>query len=184
MTGIVRVALRHSIVCAVAAMPLAAQASRFPDTWIGRWSGTLTTASPPDSVRNRIPITLEIAREATGSAYTWRTVFNRDTVRGLRPYRMIPENPARGHYATDEANGVLLDETYIDGTLSSVFQVGDQVLSSRYALRGDTLTHEVLWWKPTPTRTVRGSGANSEQGATIMSFRVLGMQRAVFTRER
>lgn len=115
----------------------------FPSNWIGRWSGTLTTLTPPDSVRNRIPISLGIAREATGSGYTWRTIFNADTVRGLRPCRLIVEDAAKGHYATDESNGVLLDGTYIGGVLTSVFRVETRVLESRYSLRGNTLVREL-----------------------------------------
>lgn len=172
-----------SVCCDVT--PLHAQpAPRFPDAWVGRWSGRLTTFVPPDSVRNTIPISLEIAREASGGGYMWKTIFNADTVRGLRPYRLIVEDTGKGHYATDEGNGVLLDETMISGVLTSVFQVQSRVLESRYALRGDTLTHELTWWDTAPTRTVKGSGANAEGGTEIRSYRVLGMQRAVMVRRR
>jgi hypothetical protein len=163
--------------------PLLAQAA-FPAAWAGQWSGILTTYSPPDSVRNRIPISLLIAPDpADPKSYLWRTIFNADTVRGLRPYRLIAEDVTKGHFATDEANGVLLDDTYIAGVLSSVFQVQTRVLSSRYTVRGDTLTHELTWWDAAPTRTVKGSGANAEGGTAVMSYRVQGMQRAVMLRE-
>jgi len=166
-----------------AATPAAAQA-RFPDAWAGRWQGTLTTTAPPDSVRNRIPITVLIAREDTGSAWTWRTVFNADTVRGVRPYRLLVRDAARGAYATDEGNGIVLEDRLVDGMLVSVFQVGDQVLESRYALQGDSLVHDIVWWSATPSSRSRGTGANAEQGAEVLSFRVGGRQRAVLTRVR
>ena len=169
---------------AAIARPAAAQAPRFPDDWLGDWSGTLTTVSAPDSVRNRIPLTLRIAREDTGSALTWRTVFNADTVRGLRDYRLIVRDAARGRYATDERNAILLDETLIAGSLISVFQVGERMLESRYTLRGDTLTHDVTWWSTPPTSVHRGAGANAEEGAEIRTFRVEGRQQAVMTRVR
>jgi len=177
--------------CAALAVILSAMAAgaqpapaAFPDAWIGHWEGTLVTLRPPDSVRNRIPISLEIARERSGDAYTWRTIFNADTVGGLRPYRLLVEDAARGLFAVDERNGVVLDETYIGGVLTSVFRVQTRVLESRYSLRGDTLTHELSWWEAAPTRTVRGSGANAEGGGEITSYRVLGMQRATFVRRR
>jgi hypothetical protein len=164
---------------------LNAQSPRhFPDTWLGHWSGTLVTYSPPDSVRNTISITLDIARDPSDSGYTWKTIFNADTVRGVRPYRLLVEAPQQGRYATDEGNGVLLDETLIGGVLTSVFQVQTRVLESRYSVRGDTLTHELTWWESAPTRTVKGSGANAEGGTEIRSFRVLGLQRAVMVRQR
>lgn len=67
--------LLATLLAVMTATPLAAQES-FPAQWAGRWEGVLTTTSPPDSVRSRIPITLFIAREDAGSAWTWRTVFN------------------------------------------------------------------------------------------------------------
>ena len=161
-----------------------AQTGRFPESWLGRWEGTLTTSSPPDSVRNRIPVSLTIAREDTGTALTWRTVFNADTVRGVRPYRLVVRDAARGWYGTDEGNGLVLEETWIAGSLISVFQVGDRVLESRYTLQGDTLVQDITWWNAKPVTQTRGRGPNAEQGAAVSSFRVEGRQRAVLTRRR
>ena len=172
---------RVILLCLLAAHGAWAQAS-FPAGWAGRWEGTLTTTSPPDSVRNRIPISLVIAREDTGAAWTWRTVFNADTVRGLRPYRLLPRDVARGWFATDEGNGVELEETWVDGALISVFQVGERVLESRYTVRNDTLVHDIIWWSATPVRRMRSDGPNGERGAEILSHRVEGRQRAVMVR--
>ena len=156
----------------------------FPASWAGTWDGTLTTWSAPDSVRNRIPLTLTIAREDTGSAYTWRTVFNADTVRGVRPYRLIVRDAERGVYGTDEGNGLVLEARWLADALISVFQVGERVLESRYALRGDTLVHDIVWWNAKPVTSVKGEGPNAERGAAVMSFRVEGRQQAVMTRRR
>ena len=177
---------RHAVLGLIAACVTATNSHAqkpFPESWLGKWQGTLVTIAPPDSIRNRIPISLEIAREPNDTAFVWRTIFNADTVRGNRPYRLLIENAAKGIYATDESNGVLLDETFLGGLLTSVFQVQTRVLESRYSLRGDTLTHELTWWDTSPTRTVKGTGANSEAGTEIRSFRVQGMQRAVMTRQ-
>lgn len=172
-----------ALLLALAAAPrVSAAQSTFPAQWAGRWEGTLTTSAPPDSVRSRLPVTLFIAREDTGSAWTWRTVFNADTVRGVRPYRLVVRDAARGLYATDERNGLELESTWISGTLVSVFQVGSRVLESRHSMHGDTLVHDITWWSATPARRMRGSGANAEQGAEVLSFRVEGRQRAALRR--
>ncbi len=167
------------------AASLAAQSPRpFPEPWAGVWTGVLTTVAPPDRERNRIPLTLTIAPDTLPGRWIWRTVFNADTVRGLRDYRLLVRDAVAGRYATDEGNGVMLEETLVDGALISVFRVGEQVLESRYTLRGDTLTHDIVWWKSTPTATVRGQDANAEQGAEITSHAIAGRQRAVLTRRR
>lgn len=160
------------------------RSASFPGKWLGHWEGTLVTISPPDSVRNNIPITLDIARTADSKRYMWRTVFNRDTVRGLRDYALVVVDPARGYYATDEGNGLTLAETLIGDVLESVFQVGGRVLRSSYQLRGDTLRHQLSWWDAAAIDTMRGSGATGEGGAEVRTFRVAGVQRAVFVRKR
>lgn len=171
-----------AVLLAGAAFPLHAQ-STFPAAWAGRWEGTLTTIAPPDSVRNSVPLTLTITR-ITDSTWTWRTVFNGDTVRGLRDYRLLVRDAARGLYATDEGNGLVLEETLVGGTLVSVFQVGTRVLESRHTMAGDSLVHDIIWWDATPLGSQRGTGANSEAGAAVSSFRVQGRQRAVMHRAR
>ena len=162
---------------AQAALPVA-----FPDAWAGQWSGTLTTIVPPDSVRNRIPITLEIAREPNAAAFRWRTVFAADTAKGLRDYRLLIKDAAHGAYAIDERNGLVLSATYLGGTLVSVYRVGDRMFESRHVVHGDTLMHDLVWWNADSARTERGSGANAEGGASVTSFRVEGRQHAVMTR--
>ncbi|MBL8962415.1 MAG: hypothetical protein JNJ98_21310 [Gemmatimonadetes bacterium] len=176
--------MRSRLLCLpfLVAMSVPAQERAFPEGWAGEWRGTLTTVAPPDSVRNRIPLTLTIARDPGRDAWVWRTVFNADTVRGLRDYRLLVRDAARGLYATDEGNGVVLEDTYVGGSLVSVFQVGTQRLESRYTLHADTLTHDIIFWSATPTTTVRGSGANAEGGVEIHTHRILGRQRAVLTR--
>ena len=157
---------------------------RFPAKWAGRWEGTLTTMSPPDSVRTRIPISLTIAREDTGTAWSWRTIFNADTVRGIRPYRLIVRDSARGLFATDEGNGLELEAVVIGETLVSVFQVGGRVLESRYAMHGDSLVHDIIWWNATPATRRSGTGPNAERGSEVQSFRVDGRQRAIMLRKK
>jgi hypothetical protein len=168
----------------LAALPLRGQ-SAFPSAWAGEWRGTMTHTTPPDSVRLRVPIHLSIAREAGPErAWRWREVFNSDTTRGLKDYRLIERDAATGRYAVDERNGVLLEARLIGDVLESVFEVGDQVLASRYQLRGDTLVHDLSWWPRTPSSRTSGTGPNGEGGMPVMSFEVRGRQRSVMTRVR
>src|SRR5690606_30706067 len=116
--------IRAALLCVMLGAPLAAQA-RFPDSWVGSWSGTLTTTMPPDQVRNQIPVSLLIAAEPSGGAYVWRTIFDADSVRGRRDHRLVVRDAAQGFFAIDEGNDVVIEATYVDGALVGVFQVGD-----------------------------------------------------------
>jgi hypothetical protein len=159
------------VVCALLAPALlsaqgasASSPPPFPTAWAGRWVGELVTVSPPDSVRNRVPVVRDIPPEPQGTAWTWRTVFNGDTVNGVRPYRLLVRDAARGRYVVDEGNGLELDATWVAGTLISVFQVGGRVLESREEVRGDTLVQELIWWSATPSGRMRGAGPMPNRG--------------------
>ena len=184
MTLVALLGTTATLASAQGARAQASAAAAFPASWAGTWEGTLTTWSAPDSVRNSIPLALTIAREDTGSAYTWRTVFNADTVRGVRPYRLIVRDAQRGSFGTDEGNGLVLEERWIAGSLISVFQVGERVLESRYTLHADTLVHDIIWWNAKPVTSAKGEGPNAERGQAVLSFRVEGRQQAVMTRRR
>lgn len=181
--AVVALALLAPAVCAQS-RPADGRAAGFPAAWVGRWEGELITTTPPDSARNRVAVAREIAPEPQGGAWRWRTVFNRDTVNGVRPYRLVARDTARGRYVMDEGNGVELDATWVAGTLVSVFQVGSRVLESREEVRGDTLVQDLVWWSATPSGRVRGAGANAEQGAEVLLYRVEGRQRMVMKRVR
>jgi hypothetical protein len=158
--------------------------STFPAAWVGRWAGEVVTVSPPGSVRNRVPVVRDIAPEPQGGGWTWRTVFNGDTVNGVRPYRLVVRDAARGRYAVDEGNGLELEATWVAGTLISVFQVGGRVLESREEVRGDTLVQDLVWWSAVPSGRMRGAGANAEQGMEVLAYQVEGRQRMVMRRVR
>ena len=172
---------RWGLILLLVATPVSAQRG-FPASWVGAWRGVLTTMAPPATQRNRIPVTLEIAPEPGGSSYRWRTVFDADTVRGRRDYRLLVRDEALGFYAIDEGNDVVIEATYVDGALVGVFQVGDRVLESRYELRGDTLAHDLTWWSPQTLAPDATRRARGDSTSVVQSFRVSGRQRAVFTR--
>ena len=187
-----RVAAAAVATAMVAATPSALAAQRagsipdstFPAAWVGRWEGEVVTVSPPDSVRSRVPVVRDIAPEPQGGGWTWRTVFNGDTVNGVRPYRLVVRDAARGRYAVDEGNGLELEATWVAGTLISVFQVGGRVLESREEVRGDTLVQDLVWWSAVPSGRMRGAGANAEQGMEVLAYQVEGRQRMVMRRVR
>ncbi len=155
-----------------------------PESWIGFWRGTLTNFGGGDSVKLRVPVTMEIASTAIRGRLKWRTVYNGDTTRSMKDYSLIVLDSAAGRYATDENNGILIDETLTGGILVSVFQVGDQLIENRIGVQGDSLVQDLIFWKSTPIRSVQGAGPNGEKGTPVLSFRVSGRQRLALARDR
>lgn len=153
-----------------------------PEAWTGTWRGVLTTYGAVDSVKFTVPVTLTIAPLAEAGAYRWRHVYANDSTRNVKDYVLRTIDAAAGRYATDENNGIVLDEQFVGGMLVSVFQVGEQVIENRTEVRGDTLVQDLLAWRRTAVRETRGTGPNGEQGAPVSSFRVTSRQRSVLVR--
>jgi hypothetical protein len=166
---------------AQSAAPAPARASS-PEAWTGTWRGVLTTYGAVDSVKFTVPVTLTIAPLAEAGAYRWRHVYANDSTRNVKDYVLRTIDAAAGRYATDENNGIVLDEQFVGGMLVSVFQVGEQVIENRTEVRGDTLVQDLLAWRRTAVRETRGTGPNGEQGAPVSSFRVTSRQRSVLVR--
>lgn len=156
----------------------------FVAAWAGDWAGTLTVYGRGDSVLSTVPLTLHIAPEPTGGGWTWRTVYNADTVRGLRPYRLLPDSSGPNRWLLDENNGIQLAARYVDGALFTVFDVDGRHFLGRDELRGDTLVLDLTFWRAAARTITRGTGANAERGMPVGTTPLEGRQRAVLTRRR
>lgn len=168
-------------VMAQAAPPAPVRVSS-PDGWVGTWRGALTAYGAVDSVKITVPVTLTITPLAEAGAFRWRHVYANDSTRNVKDYVLRTLDAAAGRYATDENNGIVLDEQFIGGMLVSVFQVGEQVIENRTEVRGDTLTQDLIAWRRAPVRETRSAVPNGEQGAPVTSFRVTSRQRSVLVR--
>jgi hypothetical protein len=166
--------------------PLHAQRAALPfvAAWAGEWAGTLTVYGRGDSVLSTVPLTLAIAPEPTGGGWTWRTVYNADTVRGLRPYRLLPDTGGPDRWLLDENNGIQLAARHVGGVLFTVFDVDGRHFLGRDELRGDTLVLDLIFWRAAARTITRGTGANAEGGMPVGTTPLEGRQRAVLTRRR
>lgn len=144
---------------------LRAVAPSFPDSWSGRWRGTLTVSNGPE-----VGVELEITPRPDGRT-GWSLRYQGQPERA---YELVPVDPARGHYLVDEKNGILLDSYYEDGVLLSQFEVGQNRVTARYQRQGDRLLLEMNMFGKEPVR------------ASAMGVRAFGLgslQRAILTKQ-
>lgn len=133
----------------LASVALAAFPDSFPATWVGRWEG-----------RCKIPTTLvmglRIAPIAGTTKHTWEVTYKQDgTPPQVRAYELLTVDAARGHYAVDEKNGIVIDSYFTHDILRSLFSVSSRVIAFRYALEGGKIHAEGPAYGVRPTRVTR-----------------------------
>ena len=103
----------------------------FPHSFIGSWKGKLNW-HPMGKPMQQIPMQLNI-QQAAGGMYTWTMIYG-DSMRDNREYLLKAVDSATGHWVIDERNGILLDQYWIAGKLSSAFSVGNTKILNTYTL--------------------------------------------------
>lgn len=159
-----------------------AAAQSFPQSWQGYWRGTLQIHTAK-GVAQTVPMAVEIAPTADSLRWRFALIYGEDTAKGRRAYDLLILDRAAGRYLTDENNGILLDDYYLDGRLLSQFTVQGTRLISSFERRGDELIFEIISGKDAPTRTSGGQKKGAEDIPPVQSFPLGSWHRAVLRRE-
>jgi len=139
----------------------------FPDSFVGSWKGELEVSTMPKP----IGMTLDVARVPGTPRYTWTIRYEGQPA---RPYELVPVDPARGQWAIDEKNGIVLDSFVAGGKLLSQFDVAANRVTSRYELtpNGD-LELEMSMFSRQPLAST---------GHGVETFKLVNFQRALLHR--
>ncbi len=157
---------------------LAGPTDRFPQSWVGRWRGTLQIHGATGVVQ-QVPMAVEIAPTADSTRWSFALIYGEDEAKGRRAYELVVKDAAKGLYVTDEKNGILLDDYYLDGRLLSQFTVQGTRLISSFEQRGDELIFEIISGKDAAVRTSGGTKQGSEEIPPVQSFPIGTWHRAV-----
>lgn len=111
------------------------QQQAFPDAWIGRWTGPISTLGGASA--QVIQMTLEIAPLQEPGRWSWTIIYEGDGQRQVRPYELVAVDPAAGSYEIDEKSGIVIPVRFLDGTIYSTFEV----MGSRIELR-ESMQHD------------------------------------------
>ena len=158
----------------------AAQDVFFPQAWEGHWAGRLEIFNPDGKVQD-LPMQLII--EPLDSAHRWTIIYGEGEEADQREYLLKPVQPARGLYAIDEQNSIVLDAIYIGGKLYSRFEVAGNLLLSMVELQGDGLHYEIISGKAEPRNITGGEERDGETVPEVKSYPVVVRQLAVLRRK-
>jgi hypothetical protein len=155
-------------------LPLTAGAFQtgLPASWDGVWKGatTLTWASGKVEAAG---MELHVSPVAGGPSKTWKVVYDFADRREVREYEI-------GRLLIDEKNGFLIDNYLAGDTLYSQFTINGNLVTTRFALRGDAVEVELTMFDVRSPRLTRLTGGDFE----VASFGPKYVQRGVLRRER
>jgi hypothetical protein len=148
----------------------------FPGILTGRWKGTVTwmrAGKAPQEFTMRLNV-----QPADSGRYTWQLIYGDDQADN-RPYLLIPVDTAKGHWAVDERNSIVLDSWWIGDTFTGVFSVQGSTILDQYRVVQEGLYVEFVSYATNPVRT---SGAGTAESPAVESYAVRSIQRGVLKR--
>ncbi|WDE01521.1 hypothetical protein [Thalassomonas actiniarum] len=113
-----------------------------PD-WEGQWQGTCQYTSKGGNVHYDFPMGLNIANRGA-QTLNWHISYGEGESQQLRKYQLQAQDVGSGHYVVDENNGILIDSYLVNDALMSHFSVGTSELTTRYEIKGNEMTVDML----------------------------------------
>ncbi len=152
------------------------QLFKFPDDWMGTWEGNLEIHSGSEKV-NVIPMTLQIAQTNQEGRYTYFINYGNNEA-GLRPYYLIEVDRNNGHFAIDEANGIVIDAYLMGGRLISNFDVMRSSIQSSCYVLDDIMHYEIYAGRNISARVSGDTIIGTDTIPVVESFPVTNIQIA------
>jgi len=156
--------------------------AQFPETWIGKYSGTMylnSLNSPKDSV----VVTLEIVELIKDSAWTYTMGYKSEKFGDiLKDYKILKvTNENSTDYLMDENNGIFLEMTFFDNTFYEYFEVENMLYSTRLSKSSNFIEFEIVGTQNEATKTSLSVPQDEEENAQfeVNSFKPLFAQKVL-----
>jgi hypothetical protein len=150
-------------------------AQDFPSEFLGHWKGELEWHRTGIKEPKKIKMQLIIRPSDTAGQYTWQMIYGNDN-EDDRPYILKPVDTARGHWAIDEKDGIVLDQYWTGNRLNGAFTVQGSTIINSYGIQGDSLMVEFFSISASP---VSKTGGSNKETPSVESYSVKSFQKAV-----
>lgn len=147
------------------------RAQKFPDAYVGYWKGSLNIYSG-SAVKQTVTCMLEVLPADSGR-YDWIITYG-DSGEDRRHYTLVPIDTAKGHWAIDENNGIVIDMFATGNKMTSLFSVGGSAIQISYWLEGNDVMMMELFVYPEKEKSSTGNG--TEESPTVKVWKFSGYQ--------
>jgi photosystem II stability/assembly factor-like uncharacterized protein len=156
----------------------AKKAAAFPNDWFGEWKGEVQNRTP-NGKQDTFQMELRIAPTDTKDRFQWTIIYNGPQGKSERLYSLVAKDPANGHFAIDENNGIVLDATLIGDTLTEHFTVGGQRLWTTSRLVNSSSGKEIHFELSSADDTQSNLSGGQNGTPEVRSLRIGSQQRAI-----
>lgn len=146
----------------------------FPDSYVGYWKGDLDIYKG-DSVALTIEFGLDVFPADSGR-YDWIISYYTTNDSGAvdrRSYTLVPIDTAKGHWAIDENNGIVIDMYTTGNKVTSLFSVEGSMIQISYWLEGDEMVMELFTY---PEKENVKTGKGTEEIPEVKVWKFTGYQ--------
>ncbi len=153
----------------------------FPASWVGHWRGEAKLVGGPKPQA----FTMELIVRPTEKpdVFGWTIVYDGAAGRQERRYKLLVKDAARGEYAIDEDNGIILDARYLDGALYSHFLVQGTRIVTRERLEAEGTPDAHIRVEMLTTLDARANTTGNKDGAPeVKTWMPLSLQQAKLKR--
>jgi len=150
--------------------PVILTAQKFPDAYVGHWKGALDIYNGSKKVQT-VTCALDVTPADSGR-YDWIITYG-DSGQDRRHYLLIPMDTAKGHWAIDEQNGIVIDMYVTGNKVTSLFTVMGSAVQISYWRDGEDMMIELFSY-PEKADVVTGKG--TEESPEVKVFKFSGYQ--------
>ncbi|MBQ4834783.1 hypothetical protein [Pseudoalteromonas luteoviolacea] len=118
----------------LSALSLTAQAA--PTQWQGFFKGQCELVAPGKGSLYEFPMSLEVGSPVDNRA-DWIVTYGDGANARPRNYTLVTLDEAKGHFAVDENNGIVIDQYLFENKFVSLFEIGSTKLNAEYELHSD-----------------------------------------------
>lgn len=160
---------------------LQGQTAAFPKSWLGKWSGKLEIHNAK-GLAQTIPMQLHLLPTDSTHRFTWTIFYGEDTIAGKRDYELVVLDAAKGLYAVDEKNTIVMEAYLLGGKLYNQFEVMGNLLLCTTELVNGNLVFEVISGKLEPISTTGNQQFKGEDIPPVKAYPVNVRQMAILSR--
>ncbi len=154
----------------------------FPEDWLGYWEGELSIYNQK-GLSQKIPMALDHKSTDTLGTYGWAIIYGEDVEAGRRDYYLKEIDKDKGHYVTDEKNGILLDAFLLNNRLSSTFEVEGTLITSSYIREGDNMIFEIYVGDTNNPKVTGDTLDIDDEIPVVNSFLSTGYHKAILRKK-
>lgn len=152
--------------------------SNFPNDFFGKYKGKLNITTANGS--QEIDMEFHLLSSDTLGKYQYIIIYKSDKINQERKYTLLEKDKPKGQYVVDENNGILLNTTFANNALYSIFEVQGGLLTTTEHFYKDYMDFEIMY---SLKEKVEKSGNTDKETPEVLSYSVISVQKAKLYKE-